>query len=142
MGQVARDRATEWADGAKHEVSKTAGQVRDYAQRELEDVRGLAHDAQERLSEATTRARETAGREFRHAREFSRDMTESHPLAVGVAAVAAGVCVGLLIPETQRESELFGAQRERLISDAKGAFREAKVTVDEITHTAQETARD
>ncbi len=56
-------------------------------------------------------------------------------MAVGAAALATGVCVGLLIPETRRESELFGAQRDRLMGEAKDAARGWK-------DAAQHTARD
>jgi ElaB/YqjD/DUF883 family membrane-anchored ribosome-binding protein len=142
LGQRARERARDWAEEARHEASDRAGQVRDFAEREAREVRGMARDAQERLGHAASRAREVAERELRHARELSRRTTESHPLAVAAAAAAAGVCVGLLIPETQREDELFGPRRERLIGDAKGAMREAKGAARDLTHAAKDAARD
>jgi ElaB/YqjD/DUF883 family membrane-anchored ribosome-binding protein len=142
LGQHAKERARGWVEGARHEVNERADQVRDFAEREVNEVRGMARDAQERLGHATSRAREVAERELRHARELSRRTTESHPLAVAAAAAAAGVCVGLLIPETQREDELFGPPRERLMGDAKGALREAKGAVQDLSHAAKDTARD
>jgi ElaB/YqjD/DUF883 family membrane-anchored ribosome-binding protein len=142
LGHRAKERARDWVEGARHEASDRAGQVRDFAEREVHEVRGMARDAQERLGHAASRARDVAGRELRHARELSQRTTESHPLAVAAAAAAAGVCVGLLIPETQREDELFGPRRERLLGDAKGVMREAKGAVQDLTHTAKETARD
>lgn len=142
LGHRAKESARHWAQDAQHEVSSVAGQVRDFAGREMEQVRGVARDAQQRLGRATDRARDVAGRELRHARDFSRRATESHPLAVAAAATAAGLCVGLLIPETQREDQLFGAQRERLMGEAKTAIREAKGAARDATHTAKETARD
>lgn len=142
LGQRAKERAKDWVDGARHEVSDRAGQARDFAEREMHEVRGMARDAQERLGQATTRAGEVAQRELRHARDVSRRTVESHPLAVAAAATAAGVCIGLLIPETQREDELLGPHRERLLGEAKGALREAKGAVQDLTHTAKDTARD
>ncbi|HTV17701.1 MAG TPA: DUF3618 domain-containing protein [Polyangiaceae bacterium] len=142
FGQRVRERARDWVDGAEHEVQQRGEQVRDFAEHELDQVRGAARDAQERLSHATSRARDAAGRELRHARDISRNSVESHPLAVAAAAAAAGVCVGLLLPETQREDELFGAQRERLVGDAKRALRETQDAARDMTHTAKETARD
>jgi F0F1-type ATP synthase membrane subunit b/b' len=124
LAHRAKDQAQTWADDAKHEVSDVAGQVQ-----------GMARDAGHKLSEAAGNARDVAGRELEHAREFSRRTTEAHPLAVGAAALATGVCVGLLIPETRRESALFGAQRDRLMGEAKEAARDWK-------DTAQHTARD
>jgi ElaB/YqjD/DUF883 family membrane-anchored ribosome-binding protein len=131
----ARDRAKDWVAGASDEVNQVADQVRDFASREVEEVRGVARDAQQKLGRATNQARDFAGRELRQARDFSRRTTDEHPLAVGAAAVAAGVCIGLLIPETQRESQWMGTERERLFGDAKEA-------VHEVTHAARETARD
>lgn len=138
----ASDRARHWVEGAEHQASEVTGRVRDFAEREVEDVRGMARDAQERLGRATRTARDVAGRELRHARDISVRATESHPLAVAAAAAAAGVCVGLLIPETQREDELFGAQRERLVDEAKGALNDAQGAARGFVQTAKETARD
>lgn len=142
LGQQARDKARDWVEGAGHEVQNAGSQVRQFAEREYDQVKSAAHDAQEQLGRATSRARDVAGRELRHARDVSRQTLDSHPLAVAAAAVAAGVTVGLLIPETQREDELFGAQRERLVGEAKQAVREAKGAALDLTSTAKETARD
>jgi ElaB/YqjD/DUF883 family membrane-anchored ribosome-binding protein len=134
-GARAKGRARDWVADASDEVNQVAGQVRDFASREVEEVRGVARDAQQKLDRATNQARDFAGRELRQARDFSRRTTDEHPLAVGAAAVAAGVCVGLLIPETRRESQWMGTERERLFGDAKEAIAE-------VTHAAKETARD
>lgn len=142
FGERARERTRNWVQGAEQEVQHVSGQVRQFAEHGIDEVRGAAHDAQERLSRASYRARDVAGRELRHARDVSRETLDSHPLAVAAAAAAAGVCIGLLLPETQREDELFGEQRERLLGDAKDAVRDAKAAAVEFTHTAKETARD
>jgi ElaB/YqjD/DUF883 family membrane-anchored ribosome-binding protein len=119
-----------------------ADRVRGFADRELDAARGLARDTQQRLGRATTQAKDQAGRQLRQARDFSRHATESHPLAVGAAAVAAGICVGLLIPETRRENEWLSPQRERLSSGAQDAVSSAKGAISDLKHTAKETARD
>jgi len=142
LGQRAKERARDWVQGAEHEAQHVGERVRHFAEQGVDEVRGAARGAQEQLGRATDRARHVAGRELRHARDFSQHTLESHPLAVAAAAAAAGVCVGLLIPETQREDELFGASRERLLGDAKAAVREAKGAALDLTNTAKETARD
>lgn len=139
---TAGQRARSWADGARHEVSDKANQMRHFAERELGDVRGMARNARDRLERTSYRARDTAQRELRHAREVSERTLESHPLAVAAAAVAAGACIGLLLPETRREDELFGARRERLMDDAREVIREAKGAARDVGHSAKETARD
>ena len=142
FGQRAKERAQTWVEGAEQGAQRVGAQVRHFAEHGVEEVRGAARGAQEQMGRATERARDVAGRELRHARDFSQHTLESHPLAVAAAAAAAGVCVGLLIPETQREDELFGASRERLLGDAKAAVREAKGAALDFTNTAKETARD
>lgn len=138
----AGQRARRLASEARHEVSGRAQQARHFAEHELDDVRGMARDARDRLERTTYRARDSAQRELRRARELSGQTLESHPLAVAAAAVAAGACIGLLLPETRREDELFGPQRERLMDDARQVMRDAKGAARDVSHSAKEVARD
>jgi hypothetical protein len=131
----ARDRARGWKDRAEHEVSHAADQVRGFAEREVGAARGLAREAQERVGDAATRARDVAGRELYRARDVTRQAAEAHPLAIGAAAVAAGVGLGLLLPETRREREWLGPERQRLASEAAGL-------AEDVAHSAKETARE
>jgi hypothetical protein len=131
----AKERAQHWVEDAEHRVGDVAGRVRGFAEREAGQVREAAHDAEHRLGEAAERARHVAERELREAREFSRHATENHPLAVSAAAVAAGICVGLMLPATRREREVLGRPRDRLVGEAKGA-------VQDWTQAAKEAARD
>jgi vacuolar-type H+-ATPase subunit H len=131
----AGDRAQRWVESAEHTAQEAAGRVRGFAQREMEAARHVAHDAEHKLSEAATRARGFAGRELRQARDFAGHATETHPLAVGAAALAVGIGVGLALPQTRREAELLGPKRERLA-------HEAKEMMGDWTHAASETARD
>jgi ElaB/YqjD/DUF883 family membrane-anchored ribosome-binding protein len=142
VSHTAGQRARRWADDARHEANDKASQVRQLAEHELDDVRGMARDARDRLERTTHRARDSAQRELRRARELSEQTLDSHPLAVAAAAVAAGACIGLLLPETRREGELFGPRRERLMDDAKQVIREAKGAARDVTHSAKEAARD
>lgn len=82
-------------------------------------IREMARSASETVSDYTTLGRE----------QFS-DMTDSatrglnrwvreNPLAVGAAAVAVGAIIGAAIPETERERELVGETRDRLIGKAQ-----------------------
>jgi F0F1-type ATP synthase membrane subunit b/b' len=48
-GQSAKQRAGEWAEGARHQASDAAGHARDFAGRELDQMRGMARDARDRL---------------------------------------------------------------------------------------------
>jgi ElaB/YqjD/DUF883 family membrane-anchored ribosome-binding protein len=146
LATEATQRARDWVGDVGQKADQVTGQARGFAERKLEDVRGAARSAEDQLGRATHDAREYVGRELRQARDFSRNASEAHPLAVGAAAVAAGVCVGLLLPETRRESGLFGAERERLLSSAKEAIQDfgqtAKDAAQNLGQTAKDAARD
>jgi hypothetical protein len=136
----AKERAGRWVEDAEHSVSDAAGRVRNFAEQELQDVRQTARDVQHRVSDAATRARDYAGREVREVQEFSRHAAETHPLAVGAVAVAAGLGVGLLLPSTRREDELLGPPRERLLSEAREAAQEWKQTAKDTARSVMQTS--
>jgi ElaB/YqjD/DUF883 family membrane-anchored ribosome-binding protein len=131
----AKHRARDWVGDVGGKANQATAQARDFAEREFQEVRDVARNAQDKLGRATDQARDLATRELRQARDFSRNATEAHPLAVGAAAAAAGFCLGLVLPETRRESELFGAERARLVSGAKEVIQD-------LGHTAKDAARD
>ena len=129
------ERARHWAETAEHTASDVTNKVRDFAQREFDEARDLARSAEHRVSEAATRARDVAGQELRQARDFSLHALETHPLAVGAGVLAAGIGLGLALPQTRRETELLGPRRERLADRARGLMGE-------LSQTATETARE
>lgn len=131
----ARDRASHWVDDASQHAREVAGQVRDYAQKEIEQVGESAHNAEQRLVETAQRARDYASREFDQARDYTRHLSEAHPLALGAAAIAAGIGIGMLLPPTQPEQRLLGERKERLLDEAKGTARD-------IAQTAKHAARE
>jgi hypothetical protein len=69
-----------------------------------------------------------------------------NPLLIGVAAAAAGAVVGLGVPETDRENELMGQTRDRMIDSVHGTVRDKVEKVQEAANTAmtsvQEAAKD
>lgn len=134
-GAQPKVQAGRWLEKAGSDVGDAAGQVRGFAARELRDVQQTARNVRHKVGDAAHRAVDFAGQELREAQDFSRHASETHPLAVGAVAVAAGLSIGLLLPSTRREERLLGAGRERLVSEAKDA-------VQDWTQTAKDTARD
>ncbi len=84
----------------------------------------LPHRAVElghRASDAIMEVGHDASIQARRATAAAWDFTEGNPLAVGALAIAAGVGVGLLLPNTSVENSLMGPSRDRLVGDARHA---------------------
>jgi hypothetical protein len=69
-----------------------------------------------------------------------------NPLMIGVAAAVAGAVVGLGVPETERENELMGETRDRMIDSVQDTVRDKVDQVQQAATTAmssvQEAAKD
>ena len=69
-----------------------------------------------------------------------------NPLMIGVAAAVAGAVVGLGVPETERENELMGETRDRMLDSVQDTVRDKVDQVQQAATTAlssvQEAAKD
>ncbi len=103
------------ADTAKD----TAGQVVDNAR---QGVQHVAHQAQYRAERVGSRIGE---------------MMQENPLVIGAAAVALGAIVGFAFPATEKENEIMGEARDRVMDRAQEVASE---TAEKVQHVAQEAA--
>jgi ElaB/YqjD/DUF883 family membrane-anchored ribosome-binding protein len=129
VGDVAGNTASKVGDVAGQAASKVghvAGDVKDTAGE-------LAEATQERLSEFGTGAQHQA----RRAQDWYQHNLQENPLVVGAAAMVVGAAIGLALPETQREAELMGDARDRLMDKAKEVAHEAG---DRVQQAVKETA--
>ena len=59
-----------------------------------------------------------------------------NPLVVGAIAVAVGAAIGLALPSTEKEDELLGEAKDRLLEGAKSvageALHQVEAKVDEL----------
>ena len=129
--QPARDAADRMATGAQD----VAGQAVDRAQQLGSDVQQAAQSAvgqtQEKVQQAQWQVQGTVGQAQR---QFDRTLNEN-PLAVAALAVGVGAAVALAIPETQKERELLGEPRDKLVSQAEKVAAKA---LDQTEQRAQE----
>ncbi len=136
LGQ-AQQRASEVAGRAQARATEVGAQAQARATE-------LADEAQVRASEIAGRAQQTAGQVAEQARwqaerarsEFDRLM-QSNPLAVGVAAAAVGGVAGLAVAVTQREHEMLGETRDRVLDKAQQAAESAMDRVESSTQQGQ-----
>lgn len=117
------------------------GRVAQGAQRTRERVMQgteLARELGERANELGRRARERAI----HAENQALDFARENPLAIGAAALAVGVGVGLLLPPTRREDEFLGERRDRLVGDIRGSVEGAGRAVKDTAREVQGALRE
>lgn len=155
------DRAREKVDDLAHRGEELVSQAQDR-------VTGIAHDARDTVGDAADRAQEAIGHTADRARHMASDVAHQtrhgarwvedrvdhalhdSPLAVGAAAVAFGLALGLSAPASRREAELMGSTRDRLVDRARDAAEEATDRVrhaagrlaDETRDTVREVARE
>jgi hypothetical protein len=122
------------AGGAKDAVGTVAGGTKD-------TVGSVAGGTRERAGELGY----YAGRRARRAKGGVEQMLEDNPLALGAVALALGTAVGLGVPETQREHEMFGPMRDNLIDKAKPMVQEkleqVQTVAKEVASTVQHEAQ-
>lgn len=125
--ETVRENVGEVTSNAQHYVSETAEQARQRAEE-------VQRQAQQKAAEAQRQAR----RQMRRAKRSFWQTMEENPLAIGVAAAAAGALIGLALPSTEKENELMGETRDRLVEDASSTVQE---TMHKVQTVAEKTAK-
>jgi len=124
-----RQQAGEKVQHVREQAGETVQHVREQAGETVQHVREAA---QQRWHEGAERARElgrTAQHRVRDASVRGREYAHESPLTVGAIAMATGIGVGLLLPATQKERQVLGPARDRLVDEAKQAAEQIKSTV-------------
>jgi ElaB/YqjD/DUF883 family membrane-anchored ribosome-binding protein len=127
VSERVRERATEVSDRAQELAGEVSGRAR-----------RVAHEAGERVSELA----DTAQGQARRLEHRVEHMVQDSPLAAGAAALAIGLAAGMAIPETEKEDELLGPARDRLVERAQGTAREVGEKVQRVAGAAASSARD
>ena len=127
------DSADDPMQRARQATQDVTDQASQRAQQLGTDVQRVAQDAfdgtQERFQQA----------------QWQVDRTwNDNPLALGALAVGVGAAVALAIPETQKERELLGDQRDKLVEKvstvASDALDQAQTKAQELTEKVSESA--
>lgn len=149
--------AREWTENRVQSAQETAGRAADQVQDTAEELARqarvkkdrAAHAVSQQVSEMAEHTKQTANdlqqTARRQARRTKRSMLDTfyeNPLAVGVAAVAAGALVGMTLPSTQKEDELMGESRDRLVEEAKATAQQSAQQMQAIAKQAGEAAVD
>lgn len=123
-------------------VGEAREKISEAASSAVDTVRERAHDLADTTRERTGMLRERAGTLRHRAGELPRRARGgfdrglyNNPLGMALGALALGLTAGLLIPETERENELFGPTRDRLMERGRDV-------AERVTEAVSETARE
>ena len=115
---------------AKDSVSGAASGVADRAG-ELKDRAG------EKIGELGSQAR----RQTQRIKTNLAHQAESNPLAVAIGAAVVGLALGLLLPGTEREDDLMGPARDKLVDRAEQTAERVKDAAVEAGRDVKETVK-
>ena len=85
----------------------------------------------EQVTDTVRLARRRAGQVSRQTSTQFDHWMQENPLAVGVAAMAAGAVVALTMPRTRAENQVMGGSRDALIDRASDSAQQLKEQVRE-----------
>lgn len=138
LGNTVREAAGDVADRARATAQRTSSAASSATAGLREAVSSAADTTRQQLSSATDQARQGA----RVASDWFSSTLHENPLALGVAALAAGALFGLSLPTTRIEGEYLGEVRDHLVEGAKSVAQEAAEKVQRVTQDAGRTLID
>ena len=137
------------SEGIREKASDVLHRTEERLGEAQERVGSALHGAQERVGDALHGSRERvsgwtqdAKQRARRAEHRVEESLRENPVAAGAMALAIGVAAGLMIPETDRERQVMGRTRDRVLDKAENAVRSrAEELHEKARDAAGETAR-
>jgi uncharacterized protein YjbJ (UPF0337 family) len=143
IGQVAgqvQGRAGEVASQIQGRASEMVGQVQDRVGDMADQVQGRASDMADQVTDTAGHLAESAQIRARRAQGRIGDILEENPFVAGALAVTVGAAIGLAVPSTEQEQELFGESRDNLMRQVRGTAREVGHKVQRVAEQTQDAA--
>jgi hypothetical protein len=133
----------EFASPYAGDMERTGGRTSQGSHR---DIGRWGSDARHRAAQVGNQARERARRVATQARSRWDMMLHDNPMALGIAALAAGAVVCAALPRTETENEYMGETRDNLVESAKSMAEQsvesarsmAKETIEKVAGTSDE----
>jgi hypothetical protein len=145
-----------WQQGSEDEsgrISEMAGTVQETAGDAMHRAQEMGSQAVDQVSQFGSMARDQMGNlphqaqdQFYNLRGTAQQKMNESPLMMGVVAMGLGLAVGMLLPETEKENQVFGEKRDELMDRAQDMAGQAVGQVQEVAQeavqAAQETVKD
>lgn len=132
-----KDSAGNTLDSLKSGASNAMDTVKTKAGNAMDSVKSTAGNAMDTVKSTASSAVGTVKTTYVRASDGVVRTYDEHPLAMGLAAVAAGALLGALLPSTRKENELMGEKSDELARRAKDMAREK---LQDVKATAREVA--
>ena len=125
--------AKEKLHGAGESLKEKASSASEGSREKLGSAKEKLGSAWESTREKTSEVKEKAS-DFYHQKAASvRQASETHPLAMGLVSMAAGVLAGVLTPRTRMEDRAFGSTADRIKEEGR---RQAEAVAEAAKSTA------
>ncbi|HEX5167469.1 MAG TPA: DUF3618 domain-containing protein [Thermomicrobiales bacterium] len=141
-----------WQQGREDDggrMSEMAGTAQEAAGDVMHRAQEMGSDAMERVSEYGSMAQEQMSQlpqqaqdQFQHLRYSARQRMQDSPLMMGIVAMGLGLAAGMLLPETEKENEVFGERRDELMGRAQEMAGQAVERVQDVAQDAAEAAKE
>jgi uncharacterized protein YjbJ (UPF0337 family) len=145
LGEVASNIQTKASDMATR-AGETASQVANRASETASNLQAKAGEMttnlQSTVSEQAAYLSEQAQYQAGRAKQTFQNTFEQNPLSVGAVALVAGAAIGLMLPITQKEDELMGETRDRLLHQAQDKAKDALKMVEDRAGEAYRAAAE
>jgi len=140
FGRTAGSSVREAGSSVREYGSSAAGSVRCATRSAASSVADFGHTAAEQARIYSRKAGEGASYGYAVSRERFNDALDEKPMAVGIAALAAGVLAGFAMPSTRMEDETLGRRSDRLKEEARRRAEEALSQGKEVASHLADTA--
>lgn len=144
FGDRAGDTVGDVQDQAAHvagRVQQRAGEVAGQVQNRAGEMAGQVQEAAGGMAEQAGNVVSSAQFEAMRTRYRVENMMRSNPLAAGAVALAAGVVVGMALPETEPEHRFMGEARDNLMERAGEVAQQAVEKVSQVASVATDAAK-
>jgi ElaB/YqjD/DUF883 family membrane-anchored ribosome-binding protein len=133
------------AEHAKGELAGVGVRAKEKASAVANRGREVLGATKERLSGLTNQAQQRGREVYQRTRDRVVTMTEQHPLEIGLACLAAGAIIGLMLPTPQVMNRRLGPSVDRLRDRARDAgsewLQKGKRVVEAATSAAKVEAK-